>query len=153
MNSEQLLIQLADIEIPVTESSSTPALGWIFLALVTLSLGIYFFLHKRAKKNALTQPQGIALTKLEQLEKQWQMGKTPTRQIAYQLSTVLRLGLGLPQLTETPPPFIQQNKENWKNTITLLQRLRYASHETEALNYETFSLARSWLIQYSKVTS
>ncbi len=120
MNNPDFTTQLADIEIPAPLPATTDFI-WLGLGLLVTALLITVIVLRR-KKNT-TPPAALALKKLDDLERQWQQGTLDTRQAAYQLATLLRLGLELKQLTcEQVDPACDKKLAS---TLRLLKTLRY----------------------------
>jgi cytochrome c-type biogenesis protein CcmH/NrfF len=139
----QLTNQLADIELP-PEPNWWP---WLIalVAVIVAALLLIFLLRRREKKEASITSE--ALQRLNQLEQSWQSGKLDQRRCAYQLATLLRLGLRLPQLNHTPPAQLAEQNTTWQQTITLLQQLRYQANSDAQLSDKIFTTIRTWLQQ------
>ena len=142
MSAENLLGQLADIELPTPEPTS---LEFTWLAAGTIVIAVCTYFIWRKYRNLYDRKQNAFVDKINLLEQQWQQGKTTPRQAAYQLTTLLRLGLDLTQLPSSCPESITQNRSDWDSTIKALQTLRYAPNSETQLNQETFHLIRTWL--------
>lgn len=142
MNTENLLSQLADIELPPPEPTSLE-FTWLAAGVVVIAVCTYLIWKKY--RNLDDRKQNAFVDKINLLEQQWQQGKTTPRQAAYQLTTLLRLGLDLTQLPSSCPENITQNRSDWNSTIKALQKLRYAPDSENQLSQKTFHLIRTWL--------
>ena len=149
MSAENLLSQLADIELPAPEPTSLE-FTWLAAGVIVIAMCTYLIWHKY--RNLNVHNQNTFVDKINLLEQQWQQGKTTPRQAAYQLTTLLRLGLGLTQLPPSCPEGITTSRSDWASTIQLLQKLRYAPNSGAQLNQETFHLIRTWLGKSRSVT-
>ncbi len=140
MNNSDFTTQLADIEIPAP-LHATADFTWLGIGLIIAALAIGFIVLRR--KKASNTPPTLALKKLDDLEQQWQQGTLDTRQVAYQLATLLRLGLGLKQLTHEHIATLYDKKQ--ANTLNLLKTLRYEKNHASAISKHTFEHVRQWL--------
>lgn len=151
MNDEQLQQlgqQLADIELP-PEPNWWPLI-WIVLGFLLIqTLFTVIMLKKRRSAANKTLPDD-AQQRLQQIQQQWQHDELNSRDAAYQLATVLRLGLGLKQLKQTPPEFLSDQRTQWQSVIKQLQQLRYEANCKAILNDELFSTIQDWLKQGTK---
>jgi len=139
----QLGQQLAGIELP-------PAPDWwpliwtvtaLVMALVIIGLITWRMNKSRPNKTLADQaPQRLA-----QIQQQWHSGQLNQRATAYQLATLLRLGLGLKQLDQHTPAQLAEHEIEWRATIQNLQQLRYQPDSKARLNEATFSTIRGWL--------
>ncbi len=141
---QQINQQLAGIELP-PEPNWWPLI-WIIIAVVGLALLLTGLLiwQKRTSSSHNT-PADQATQRLNQLQQAWQRGDLDQRHTAYQLATLLRLGLGLRQLDNTTPAFLSDQQIQWQTTINTLQQLRYQSSSDKPLTDKTFDSIRSWL--------
>lgn len=141
---QQLSARLADIELP-PQPDWWPLIGT--LAAVTglaLFLGLWWWRRAPTARLAAT-PE--AIRRLDQLQRDWQGGALETREAAYQLATLLRLGLGLRQLGPQPPPHLAEEQPQWQGTLKLLEQLRYRPASPARLTEQTFAQVRAWLEQ------
>lgn len=120
MNPDEAINRMADILLPAPPPASSPLLLLLSaLGIVILSASAYVWM----KQQRTTQPaSGLSALQQFELVQQQQLG---CRETAYRLATVLRLGFDLPQLTMTPPA-ATINSQQWQQTISELNRLRYA---------------------------
>jgi Domain of unknown function (DUF4381) len=147
--SGEWLTKLADIEMPAPPDwHPVTVSGAIAVAVIGLLAAIAFYMYrrKRLRGGKISRP-AVALGKLEQLVTQWQDGKVTERETAYRLATILRLGLGLRQLDRHCPAAIANDKQQWLETITMLNRQRYQVASNDHLSAEVFERARAWLRQ------
>lgn len=144
MNPADPLATLADIEAPAPPDwAALIMLAALALVIATALLILYARTRNRPRRTAPSRTQE-ALTRLEGLRREWDSGETDARTAAYRLATLLRLGLGLPQLRPAPPPAGLDAAE-WRETLTFLHGLRYARAPASALTPEVFARARRWL--------
>ena len=120
---EQLTQQLAGIELP-PEPNWWPLI-WTVSAIViaVLIFGLILWRNNKAKSNHSLADE--APQRLKQIQQQWQNGELDQRNTAYQLATLLRLGLGLKQLDHNTPEQLADHQIEWQATIQRLQQLRY----------------------------
>jgi len=158
VNGAQSLAALADIELPAPPDW-WPVIG-LAAALLLFAAGV-LTTHLRSRTRRGTSPLLLtpalspgagegeddsreARTRLERLRQEWLAGAVDARAAAYRLGTLLRLGLGLPQLLPAAPPAGLAPRE-WRETLALLHELRYAPVPARTLTEETFARARRWL--------
>lgn len=152
MSPTDQLAALADIELPAPPDWRPM---FVFAALALMLAAGLLIRHLRtrrdpARRDAVTpvpmeSSACTALTRLARLQQQWEAGAIDARTTAYRLATLLRLGLGLPQLLPAAAPAGLDETE-WRTTLTLLQGLRY-NQTSPALTPEIFARARHWLSQ------
>ena len=152
MNNEQLLSQLADIELPISEPSTAPMIWLVIGALIILAFVAYIFWRKQQTVQH-DNDSSLAVEKLNQLHQQWREGNISNREAAYRLSTILRLGLKLEQLTLTPPKHLENNHKQWQHCIKQLQNTRYEHSDSHAMSEDIFALSRDWLTQRGQTSS
>ena len=140
---EQLTQQLAGIELP-PEPNWWPLIWTVtslVMALAIIGLIIWRINKTRSKKTlADAAPQ-----RLMQIQQQWQDGELDQRNTAYQLATLLRIGLGLKQLDSHTPAQLAEHEIEWQATIQRLQQLRYQPDSKARLDEQTFTAIRGWL--------
>ncbi|VAW90483.1 hypothetical protein MNBD_GAMMA17-1488 [hydrothermal vent metagenome] len=151
VNHALMLARLADVQLP-SEPALWPAFIGVVLVIIGAVLAIIIFIYlsyRRRQQSPATQPDSNAQQALERLttiETAWSNGEIDARETAYRLSTLLRLGLNLPQLNHHCPPSLAHNKQTWQQTLTLFNQLRYQSHTTtQPLSRDTFEQLRLWL--------
>lgn len=143
MNGDGIVTAMADIALP-------PAPDWRpFLAVAALvvlgfALAGWLALRRRARRG-LAPVQAEAVTRLDRLRQAWLDRELDEREVAYRLATLLRLGLGVPQLQPDGPPPACANSREWADTVALLQHLRYRRHPDTGLSRAIFERARRWL--------
>lgn len=141
---QQLNAQLAGIEPP--PGPNWWPLIWMLVGIaIAAVLLIIWVLRWRHKSGPNQTPAATAIQRLNRLRQAWQTGELESRQAAYQLATLLRLGLGLRQLDHTPPPPLAGQQPQWQATITLLQQIRYQPDSNAKLTEQTFSQIQQWL--------
>lgn len=153
MNDAAPLAALADIELPAPPDwRPLIALAAVLLIVAGAAL-LYLGNRKRTSSPvAPAQAEGYhttreALARLAHLQQEWTAGALDARAAAYRLGTLLRLGLGLPQLHPgTPPAGLDTNE--WRETLTLLQDLRYAPAPVQRLTPDVFARAQRWLSRH-----
>ena len=155
LHNSEILNRLADIELPAPPDWQPllTASGTIIIALMLIVLVRLYIL--RRKKNSIynnknSDPALTARLKLQQLIKNWKSHTLTDREAAYQLTTLLRLGLGLPQITPLSPPHLAADQQAWQETVSLCTRLRYHPTSGMQLSLEVFQRAEQWLIKSSQ---
>ncbi len=147
MNPTDPLAALADIELPAPPDWR-PVIAFAVLALVFIAA---LLIRRRLRRDAAppappTRLTHEAQTRLACLRQEWDAGAIDARTAAYRLAVLLRLGLGLPQLRPAAPPRGMDAAE-WRETLAVLQSLRYTPAPRAALTPEIFSRADRWLGQ------
>lgn len=142
---QQLSQQLAGIELP-PEPNWWPLI-WTVAGLVTVLLTIGLLIWRKNKVSSRKTLADEAPQRLKQIRQQWQSGELDQRNTAYQLATLLRLGLGLKQLDHNTPEQLADQQQQWQTTIKQLQQLRYQPDSNARLNEETFTTIHHWLKQ------
>ncbi|MCC6303166.1 MAG: DUF4381 family protein [Gammaproteobacteria bacterium] len=144
MNPTDPLAALADIETPAPPDWA-PLIAIAALTLAIAAALLIFYIRTRGRpRHAAPSTAHEALARIEGLQREWEAGETDARTAAYRLATLLRLGLGLPQLRPATPPAGLDAAE-WRETLTFLHGLRYAPAPVSALSPELFARARRWL--------
>lgn len=152
MNATDPLAALADIELPAPPDWR-PLIALAALLLLAALAGIFYLWHRRRHPTpaaparaeaAAPPPECEARARLARLWQEWAAGAIDARAAAYRLGTLLRLGLELPQLHPAAPP-AGLDPHEWRETLTLLQGLRYAPAPPQALTPEIFARAQRWL--------
>ncbi len=143
---DKLLIRMADIEVPPPPDWAPVLLyGMLIILLLVLAIAIalawWWRKTARAQQRPVTQQELSAQHKLEMLQAQWQSGSLPDREAAYRLATILRLGLGLSQLTANCPKHLCHNKKAWLSAIAFLDNIRYQKQTTAPITLELFEHA------------
>jgi hypothetical protein len=148
------LAALADIELPAPPDWRP----WITLAAIALmiviaAIAVYArrrrapLIAARATDREETGPRA-ALLRLERLQREWAAGAIDPRAAAYRLVALLRLGLQLPQLHPAGPPTGLDERE-WRETLCLLQGLRYRPESDHSLTAEVFARVQGWLERHT----
>lgn len=151
---------LADILLPAAQDW-TP-LWWAasFILPALLAALVVFLAHKRRRKDIAPQTtrSSASMQELNRIEREWQSGALPPREVAYRLAAVLRIGMGLAQLTRQPPPSVtvagsQATKTGaadsaqdalWQRVIDELERIRYCPDGGQ-VDPQWFEWIRGWL--------
>lgn len=89
--------------------------------------------------------QGGDTANIHQLQQAWQAGEYDSRRCAYELATRLRQHFGLTKLDTEPPAPIKAEREQWQQTVQLLDQLRYHGHGPQQLEATTFEQIQTWL--------
>ena len=152
MNSEELQTikqQIADVELPPQPDWQPLVTTIIVVTIAVVLAALVIRLRSRRKgPNKISDTKREAIYQLQKLHRQWQAHEVDDHDAAYRLATLLRLGLELSQLTDTPPSKLQIEQNQWRDTIQLLTRLRYQQSGTEKsvnLSSETFIQIEEWL--------
>ena len=140
---EQLTLQLAGIELP-PEPNWWPLI-WTITGLVMALVIIGLIIWRMNKSKSNKSLADAAPQRLTQIQQQWQNGQLDQRTTAYQLATLLRIGLGLKQLDSHTPAQLADNEIEWQATIQNLQQLRYQPDSKARLDEQTFNTIRGWL--------
>ncbi|MBL1260720.1 MAG: hypothetical protein COB33_009355 [Thiotrichaceae bacterium] len=147
INHALILGRLADVQLP-----AEPVL-WPIFAFSGAVLVIIAFIALSYRRRQSIPPvqtnnnQQQALERLTIVENAWTNGDIDAREAAYRLSTLLRLGLNLPQLNHHCPAALADNNQAWQQTLALFNQLRYPSHTAtqQPLTLNTFAQLRWWL--------
>ena len=138
---DKLLIRMADIETPAPPDWSPVLLSGMLIILL-LVLAWWWRKTARAQQHhPVIKHELSAHHQLETLQAQWQSGSLPDREAAYRLATILRLGLGLPQLTASCPKHLRHDEKAWQSTIVFLDNIRYQKQTTAPMTLELFEHA------------
>lgn len=148
INNTAFFERLADIEPP-----AEPALWPLFVIGLAICIAIAALLLWGYLRYSDKKPQPVrepslaqqATARLAAIEAAWQLGEIDARETAYRLSTVLRLGLGLPQLSEQCPQLLTEERKQWQQTIKLFEQLRYKPTTGQQLPEEIFTQLHHWL--------
>ncbi len=151
VNHALMLARLADVQLP-SEPTLWPTVIGVILLFIAAAVVIIVFIYPGYRRRQLLpaiKPDNNAQQALERLttiETAWSNGEIDARETAYRLSTLLRLGLNLPQLNHHCPPSLAHSKQTWQQILTLFNQLRYQSHTTpQQLTRDTFEQLRLWL--------
>lgn len=140
---QQLNARLAGIELP-PEPDWWP-LTWSVAAIALSTLILVLVIRQKRKLSPQQTPAAEAAHRLQQLQHAWQTGELEARDAAYQIATLLRLGLGLRQLEPTPPPQLAHQAAEWHALLSALAQLRYQPQREATLSEQTFNQIREWL--------
>jgi len=143
MNNAELLNNIADIELPAPPNWQPS----ILLAIIIIFLLLFLLLLVLQQRSKSIRNENTALEQLMQIQHNWKSKTTNNRDTAYQLATLLRLGLKLDQLdADTCPNVIFAHQVNWHDTVTQLKKLRYEKHQKVTLKNHTFDNIKNWLL-------
>ncbi len=149
MNDTGTLSRLADIELPAAPDWQPFIIAAAVIIAITLILTAAWLAWRSRKHSTgnrqTATPIATAQTRLEQIRMDWQAGKMDDREAAYRLATLLRLGLGLPQLTSECPAHLAANQTAWRDMLHLFEQLRYQQAPQVTLTLEVFQRAKNWL--------
>ena len=154
MNHSEILGRLADIELPAPPDWQPLLItGGVIIIVLMLAVLLRLTIRRRKKISAYNSRNSeVTLTarlKLQQLINDWQSHTSSDREAAYRLTTLLRLGLSLPQLTDTCPPHLA-DQQSWQDTVRLCANLRYQKKPVTHLSLEVFQRVEQWLIKFSQ---
>lgn len=154
MNHSEILARLADIELPAPPDWQPLLIAGGVVISTLLLITLVWLTTRRRKKissfpNQNSDPVLTARLKLQQLMHDWQSHTINDREAAYRLVTLLRLGLGLPQLTDICPPHIATDQQAWQAIVRLCASLRYQKTPATPLSLEIFQHAEQWLLKTS----
>lgn len=144
MNDDHGLATLADIVLPPSPDWQPMWLTMTFALVVTALMIASFWVYQRSRKMTNHGIPPTPLHTLAKIEQQWHAGSLTPRETAYRLATVLRLGMGMPQLTCHPPASLADQQSRWETLIHELDRIRYAPL-TSPLDEQWFEWVREWL--------
>lgn len=144
---EQLIAKLAILDAPLPPDWTVPLfiMGFIVILMPIATIMLTLRIN-RARSNTHLSLKQQALIQLNKLETAYASQQCDQRQAAYQLATLLRLGLSLQQFDDSP----FQNDPHWQRLTLSLNNLRYPADaellgNEHALSAETFQAARHWL--------
>lgn len=147
MNPETLQQRMADIIVPAPDDSTVTYIGILITVVVLLALiGWLVNRYVIPRRRNTTAAETGALHQLELVRQDWREGHIDSRQAAFRLATVLRLGLRLEQLPPLPPAPVVDDRQ-WQQTISRLNALRYPSAQTQKLTDDLFNSVRHILCQ------
>lgn len=151
INNAAFFDRLADVQLPAEPNlwpllAVAAAVTLAVIVLITLTTRGYRRYYQATPTTPASDITQQALTRLNTIEQAWLANDIDAREAAYRLSTVLRLGLGLPQLTTRCPPSLGDQQPQWQQTIAHFEQLRYQSLATPQLEQATFAELRRWLI-------
>ncbi len=144
INHALILDRLADVQFP-TEPTLWPVFAFIGALLIII---LIYRGYRRRQSPPPIQANNNAQQALERLtivENAWTNDHIDARQAAYRLSTLLRLGLNLPQLNHHCPVVLADSHQAWQQVLTLFDQLRYQPHTASPLTRNTFDQLRRWL--------
>jgi len=148
MNESDILNKMADIEIPVPPDWQPVILAASIVLVIGFAVCLIIWQNtRRNRKQDISLPVNIRHSNrvLEELKDQWATGRITDREASYQLSTLLRLGLGLSQLSSDCPADITGDAITWKKTIRLFNQLRYRKITLTKLSQDEFDIVKKWL--------
>ncbi len=152
----QILNRLADIELPAPPDWQPLLITSGIITACLLAIVTWLYIRRRKTPHADNKVTGYAspaLTaqiKLQQLINNWQSHAISEREAAYQLTTLLRLGMNLPQFTPDCPAHLASEQQAWHETAMICTSLRYQKTSTIRLSLEIFQRAEQWLIKTSQ---
>jgi len=144
MNRDDDLQRLADVISPPPPDLQ----AWWFTAGAVLILAVAALVIWRLRRRRTPRrddPRTDAQAQLRTLRGAWEARTIGDRDAAYRLAAVLRLGLGLPQLSESPPPAAADDAALWREAMRQLHQQRYAAVTVQPLPAALFDHARRWL--------
>jgi hypothetical protein len=137
------LQQLADVLPPPAPG------GYGMLSLVAgvivMAAAVAWWWASRRRRPRGSVPAREARRRLRELRTAWQSRAIDDREAAYCLAALLRLGLGLPQLTSQLKPAAVADARDWDQTLAELHALRYRHAVGSALSARCFEHADEWL--------
>lgn len=149
MNDTATLSRLADIELPATPDWQPFIIAAAAIVAITAILIAAWLVWRsrkcRAGNRQSATPLATVQTRLEQTRMEWQAGKMDDREAAYRLATLLRLGLGLPQITPECTAHLAADQTAWQDTLHLFEQLRYQQAPQTGLTVDVFQRAKQWL--------
>ncbi len=146
INNAAFFERMADVELPGEPTLWWPLLMLAAVTLVVVALISLIYRHRNKKHRAPpSNTTQQALARLATVEQRWLKGEIDARETAYQLSTLLRLGLRLAQLTAHSPQQLHTQQAAWQQTMTLLSRLRYQPQPADKIEQSIFLMLRQWL--------
>lgn len=149
MSDMPLIEQLADIELPPAPSWAE---FWLIGAIVATGLalilaGVFFSRYRRSRSSPAFSYAIIAQHKLASLRDKWRTQQMSEREIAFHLATLLRLGLGITQLSDQRPTSLAIKEDQWLDILQMLNELRYSPQPSPgvSLSDDAFNLINTWL--------
>lgn len=139
--TNSMINTMADIQFPSPPNWQALLLIIILTALTAALVGWYRW-REKPQADFTELNEGSVLTQLNSLEQDWSTGVVSQRSCAYQLASLLRKGLQLPQLDHEPPLCAQHNPQQWRDMILLLQQCRYPEKCPDQLNSLIFEQIR-----------
>lgn len=145
------LQQLADVLPP-----PAPGWGWVWIimtALLVLPVAALWWWMRIRRARYHNAPAREARRRLDQLRSAWQSQTVDDREAAYRLAALLRLGLGIAQLTAHHRPAAVTDSKAWERTLGELHALRYRHLAGPALSADCFRYAEAWLAAAQRTLS
>ncbi|MCF6324964.1 MAG: hypothetical protein L3J89_11700 [Gammaproteobacteria bacterium] len=145
INHALILDRLADVQLPA-EPMLWPI--FVFIVVMLIIIALIYLGYRRYQSPPPAQPDSHAQQALEKLtivESAWANNEIDAREAAYRLSTLLRLGLNLPQLNHHCPSALADSSQAWQQTLALFNQQRYQPATTPLLTSNTFDQLRQWL--------
>lgn len=146
--NDSALTQLADIELPFAPAWFTPSAYLIIVMLCAMSSLVFMvWLRRRraARPTTLDSLSTNALLEFDRL-RATRAAETPlTRDTAYRIAGVLRVGLRLSELNIAPPLSITENHDAWRRIVAALTAARYQLDGYLTLGDDDWRIIRMWL--------
>jgi len=146
MNNVDVLSKMADIELPAPPDWHLAVIFAATLLIVLVAIPIMWHSSRRIRKHGGAPAIMHSDKVLEEIKTRWSNNRITDREASYQLSTLLRLGLGLPQLNDTCPAGLTEDAATWEKTITLFNQLRYKKNTAVKLSPDDFKNVKKWLM-------
>ena len=144
MNDLDVLNKMADIELPAPPDW-LPVIYTAMILLIVFAAILFIFTRFGRRRHGIIAVNKPGNKVLEEIEGRWSTGRISDREASYQLATLLRLGLDLPQLNTTCPAGVTAETATWEKTIRLFDQLRYKKVPAVKLSTDEFNHVRRWL--------
>ena len=146
--NDSALTQLADIELPFAPAWFTPS-AYLIIAILGVMTSLIFMVWLRRRRatraTTLDSPNTNALLEFDRL-RATRAAETPlTRDTAYRIAGVLRVGLRLSELNSIPPLCLTEHHDAWPRIVAALTAARYQPDGHLVLSHDDWRIIRSWL--------
>lgn len=149
MNTD-ILSRLADVEPPLPPDYRVLYMtAAIVFIVVVMALFAWRFSRQSKSKTIKEETVDTANAVSELTKLLAARSSLDSRLFAYRLTTVLRLGLHLQQLTRECPDCIGVAREQWPRIVTTLQQMRYTEQCEAAFDEDAIETIRTWLSHYA----
>ena len=146
MTRDEALQKMADVIPPAPPDYTAWWFGALAVVAIAAAATAALLWRRQYRKRPVTvSARTAAQRQLQQLCSAWKTNEVGDRDAAYRLAAILRLGLGLPQLSEAPPPSVADDAALWRETLRQLHAQRYAAAGAPPLEAALFDHAQRWL--------
>lgn len=147
MKETDVLNKMADIELPAPPDWQPLIITTVIVLLLVL---VATTIIRRVRSHVDNRLSSLSIKHrdkvLDTIREQWSAGRIDDREASYRLATLLRLGLGLPQLGTECPAALTNDADHWRKTIHRFNLLRYSKVPRKSLAQEDFDNVKQWIV-------